>query len=146
MDQEYLSLDEVPYGNILLATRTVLEQRLPFFPKGACQYTGRLLSSLRPIITLDEVAGVFQHPEVKGTKNHAWAYDRERKLYIDLTLDQFLENAPKVAILQDSTSLLQRKDSLTAGVNSVPSEIYFTEETLVRLINAIADENDTLLG
>lgn len=137
---KYIKPSTLPYGSILEATRNVLEIRIKDFPNQGCQFTSRLLSSLRPIVTLDEVGGYFRHSSVQGTKNHVWVEDKQRGLYIDLTLDQFLDRAPRVAIMKNTSPVLIQSPTIHAGAINVPTEKYFTEEGLTAMINMIADE------
>jgi len=64
---------------------------------------------LKALLSLDEVAGVHVS-DTDPRFFHAWNYDRKRRLYIDLTFDQF-EGEPDraaVTILPDDTRHLIR--------------------------------------
>jgi len=106
-----LSLEnEVPYYSTLLDIRKFLEQNIGVFPIHSCQHSTRML---KQILDLKQVAGYY----LPLNKWHAWSYDLNLKLYIDLTMDQFSEEHDKIMILPKENLFL--KSDLAATSNNL---------------------------
>lgn len=78
-----------PYRHELYLARDFLERNVEEFPDRKCDFTSRFLRNANP--SLLEVAGYYIFPDEKRKWQHVWNYDFQRKLYIDLTMDQFNE-------------------------------------------------------
>lgn len=92
--QEMLTL---PYLPRLQEIRSVLEMVLGSrgFPKDFCIDAAKIVSKE---LDLDLVRGYKVH-EDQSEEAHAWNYDSERRLYVDLTYDQF-GNFPPVLVFK----------------------------------------------
>ncbi|GEM_PF-5037300 len=96
---------EVPYYAKLVEIRGVLEDATEFrFPYNCCQNASRVVQRvLGTQFRVEEVAGAYQPNEnYSEWRHHAWNYDAERKLFIDLSLDQFFLGFPSVVVMDVS--------------------------------------------
>ena len=76
--------------------REVCEQYVPGFPGERCLIPARVLSI---VLSFTELSGTF------NGKGHAWAFDEDRNLYIDLSADQFSKHYPKVFVTKVPCSM-----------------------------------------
>jgi len=97
---------KVPYYSELVNLRIILEDSLPNFPELRCQHSTRVVNR---ILGLEERAGYYKPLDLW----HAWNYDPNQGLYIDLTMDQFSGDHEPITILRDNTSLLSADDERT---------------------------------
>lgn len=95
---------DVPYMRELKKIRDVLEDKLLFYPSSDCQVATRVIHEL---VGLEEKAGRYVSDSHLGNRWHAWNYDPELKLYIDLSQDQFPDCADPICILPEDTPLLE---------------------------------------
>ena len=93
---------KLPYFKKLIKIRNVLEKRLKNFPIGCCNETSRII---KKTIGLEEVAG--DYIEKNNLILHAWNYDKENRLYIDLTHDQFEPFKTKISIFPLNINFLK---------------------------------------
>jgi len=150
---------EVPYLEQIRRIRTVLEHTLSYFPSDRCDYSARVVKTLVP--DLKEVAGEYR----PWQRWHAWNYDRERGLYVDLSFDQFapipdevkdLENIPStvtidgffgvhfqgVTIFPKKTSLLRTINSRTHNQRSRDDNVFVDDvERICRIYSEIYSKN-----
>ena len=87
-----------------------------YYPQQCCQIASRkVANALGERFGVEEIAGYY----TVGMMRHAWNYDVQRGLYIDLTLDQFYEGFPQVTLLPATVhSLLRANGSLTYMVRT----------------------------
>ena len=92
---EILPLSEVkklPYYEELVKVRQAAKYVLQNFPDSACCECTR---ATHLFTGLEEVAGNYTI-KIRGRRLfrrwHAWNYDKERGLYVDITQDQFIES------------------------------------------------------
>ena len=107
---EYISPKRLPYSAQLYTIREVLENQFQVFladrkfPDRCCIETTRLVST---VLGLEQVAGEY----TPHRTTHAWNYDPDRGLFIDLTQDQFpspfWNRIPKIAVLPIDTRRLK---------------------------------------
>jgi len=125
----------LPYYSQLVSIRESLEQapelQFPYrFPTTCCQNATRLVSkALDPEFIISELSGGYRFGEnLDHYLHHAWNYDPERNIYLDLTLDQFFLEFPPIAIFPSSLPFLkemyvyterQRKTKEYLGVNRI---------------------------
>lgn len=103
--KDIIELNDLPYKNILIQLRQFMEENYPDFPNKYCHDVAKVIENLA---LLDEVAGDFVARD--GTVHeHGWNYDKTRRLYIDITQDQFRETRDKIVILPDETEKLVPK-------------------------------------
>ncbi len=98
---------ELSYFEELGAIRAELEGEYMFYPSHCCEKAGRTVRQvLGERYGLEEVAGYYR----PTMERHAWNYDAQRGLYIDLTLDQFFLEFPAVALVPEveGDTLLRR--------------------------------------
>lgn len=100
--------NEVPYYKNLVNIRSFLEKNLENFPILRCQHTTRFL---KKGLGLNEVAGYY-FP--RGAW-HAWSYDPDLGLYIDLTMDQFSKSHSPIMILPKENSLIKSHPTQTSN-------------------------------
>jgi hypothetical protein len=117
----------VPYYNRLVQIRTILEEALTGFPEDWCCETAQVVSA---DLGLNEIIG-YHCPRRKKNSifraYHVWNYDSERKLYIDLTHDQF-GDFPPIFIF---SSLQEQKLEQKKGKN------IFHPETVDKIITRL---------
>jgi hypothetical protein len=90
--------DEVatlPYFPELLRAQKALEVHVPYFPKFRCPESTRV--GTRRIPELEELAGIFCAGPYADC--HAWNYDPERNLIVDLSHRQYLPIVPGITVL-----------------------------------------------
>jgi hypothetical protein len=109
---EQISPRTLPYFDQLVLVRRFLEQDKegnPAYPRNGCQDATRLINYTAG---LEEYAGWFIYQDIDLRKLnldkcwHAWNYDAERRLYIDLSMDQF-GVFRSIEVLPEDTSLLE---------------------------------------
>jgi hypothetical protein len=103
-----MNKNEVPYYETLVNLREFLENNVPAFPFLRCQYSSRVLSK---VLGLKQPAGYYMPMNIW----HAWSYDNNLKLYIDLTMDQFNENHNKIMILPKENPWIVSHPTLTSN-------------------------------
>ena len=110
--QPRYALIEVPYRKELVAIREVLENVFPLFPTNFCNHANDLVQR---VLGLEKLSGDFIYwaqPKERedialGDKeSHSWNYDPKRKLYVDITQDQFDPNLPKITLMHEDTNVL----------------------------------------
>jgi len=115
---ETISPITLPYFDKLVTVRRFLEQDKegnPRFPYLGCQDATRLVHYTAG---LEEQAGWFIQQDVDLRKLnldkgwHAWNYDSERRLYVDLSMDQFGDYR-SIEVLPEDTHLLEFTDKNT---------------------------------
>ncbi len=104
---------DVPYFNELVAIRESLEEAVNgvngkgVFPKNSCTLAA---NAVQHVLKIPRVDGYFEG-WLYGT--HAWNWDSERKLFIDIAMDQYHGVTEKVVILPDTTEVLRYVPDLT---------------------------------
>lgn len=92
--------------SILGHIREALERKVGGFPRNCCQVASRVV---RELTGLEQIAGCH----VPSNTGHAWNYDPQYGIYVDLTFDQFDRLADPVLILPEDTPLLRPDDRVT---------------------------------
>jgi len=139
------ALEQLPYFYDLLHIRETLEATVPRFPEQCCRIASRVVSSL---LSLSEVEGEYEPGEQlippyddHYVRKHAWNYDHKRRLFIDLTQDQFAE-LPGIVVLPDTTSILSMSFLPTMELREMPNSSCYRrvnlEELLARLRTELA--------
>ncbi len=123
--------NEVPYYEELVNIRSFLEKNLENFPTLRCQHTARFL---KKELGLKEVAGYY----IPLQDYHAWSYDSELKLYIDLTMDQFSQTHNKIIILPVENIWLKSHPNLTSNHLMTPDSHF--EPKIEYLLNRFKEE------
>ncbi len=105
--------EDLPYFGELQKIRASLEKGANNYPYNGCSHASRVVNLITGI---REVAGSFTFKYCYGSPTdiiheewHAWNYDQERGLYIDLSADQFgdfpkifITKRPKRSVYQES--------------------------------------------
>jgi len=100
----------VPYYPVLCIIRQELEQAYDNYPEWKCQHATRAVAHvLAETYALKEVAGIY----VPEPSWHAWNYDPELKICVDLSMDQFPGHPTKITILAATTPLLKKDHKRT---------------------------------
>jgi len=101
----------IDYYPELEEIRGALETTVHNFPYSSCYIAAHVVQK---ILGLQLVGGRYI-PTGSNWQSfgHAWNYDSQRGLYIDLTQDQFSADRPKIGILPDSTDILQKMWTLS---------------------------------
>jgi hypothetical protein len=87
---------DIPYYGDLVLLRRYMEEGIYRFPSRKCRQSTRILKKTHGF---EEVAGHYVHED--GARFwHAWNYDLERNLWIDLTSDQFEDTPDKIIIVE----------------------------------------------
>ena len=101
-----MKISPPPYFNELKDIRAALEADKESYPYNYCSHASRVVNL---ILGLREVAGSFTFKYYYGSPTdtihrewHAWNYDPERELYVDLTADQF-GDLPKIFVTKKSS-------------------------------------------
>jgi|GEM_PF-3165053 hypothetical protein len=99
-----MSIDKrtLPYYTELIRLRSFLERKVEDFPRFKCDQTTRMIHL---ITGLEEVSGRY----VPDEDRHTWNYDADRKLFVDLTQDQYPHRG-KIVVMPASTPLLRLED------------------------------------
>ncbi|MCA9485617.1 MAG: hypothetical protein KC506_02120 [Nanoarchaeota archaeon] len=118
----YKNPDSLPYYADLVRLREVLASELTIidvdlrriFPFSCCNDSARAVYLKTG---LEEIGGYFTFSHVPELNNqmdqkHAWNYDSERNLWVDLTMKQF-GNYPEIAILKPDHRILRLDGELT---------------------------------
>ena len=106
-DDEILPIEEaikLPYYKGLVRIKRVLEKNIP--DKACCRMATRIVHLH---VGLEELSGKYTAKTYLGERlkrYHAWNYDEERGLYVDVTQDQFLETLSDIVILPCTTDVL----------------------------------------
>jgi hypothetical protein len=124
----------VPYLDLLTEARNFLEHDIPEFPILKCQVASRFVNL---VFGFEEVAGYY-HGRIDGFKNrvsesHAWSYDKTLNLYLDITIDQFTKNLPRVLITTAPHPILKPVSEFTDEQKSLLNEEL--DETLEQLVS-----------
>jgi len=90
----------------LKVIREELEAQIDGFPINACHVTTRIVSKLTGF---EEVGGVY----LPSKLFHAWNYDPVKKVYVDLSMDQFRDCTDRIVVLSMNNYLLKKTDSGT---------------------------------
>lgn len=116
---------ELPYWQKLEEIRLEFESKSLSFPRNKCQLVTRAVSL---DTKLRQVAGLY----VPERSWHAWNYDPQRRLYIDLSMDQFEEVEEKIVIIScERRDVLQRRiwDTCLQRAEPLPYRYdYFTTD------------------
>ncbi|MEI6849839.1 MAG: hypothetical protein WCK29_02260 [archaeon] len=94
--ENLIKLEQLPYARDLNLILNYLKLVFPDFPERNCQDAARITSR---VTKLRELAGYFS--EIPGQSReewHAWNYDPERKIIVDLTGKQLAEDLPEIFI------------------------------------------------
>lgn len=118
----------IPYYDELVQCRAFLEQKHDSFPDDYCQQSSKLISFVTGI---EEVAGHYRFGS--GYLWHAWSYDSNTNLHVDLTMDQFSSYNDKITLLSSSSSRLILSDKETKIHKSFNK--LFSKNDLVSLID-----------
>ncbi len=100
---------ELPYYSDLLRIRKEFEDSCIGFPYSKCALTARAVFN---DIGLLIVGGIYL-PEYSS---HVWNFDLEKKIYIDLTMDQFMGVNNPIVILPFQNDILLENEITTAGL------------------------------
>lgn len=101
----------VPDKSELLRLRELMRQSIEavmqddFFPEGCCGFAA---TALEHIYNLGYATGEYRDARDRRHP-HAWNYDSETGLYVDITLDQFPNVSDPIVILTRDTSILLPK-------------------------------------
>ncbi len=129
----------VPEKSELLLIRKLLKQSIcdvmqeDFFPDGL---SGFAAAALEHFFKLQYVSGFYQ--DRRNEKHaHAWNYDAEGELYVDITLDQFRGITEPVVVLPRDTLLLvpEHFEPCTLWSNRLCSNGQTTFAHFLRLYN-----------
>ena len=95
----------LPYMPHLLNIRRFFESqcsdfksRRRGFPKGYCHVTAGVVSH---VTGLEAVAGLYSPHRSLVSQDHGWNFDRQKRLYVDLTGDQFGDFEPIMVASQE---------------------------------------------
>ncbi len=100
---------EVPYFKTLVGLRAALAEEYMLYPHHCCVKASRKVTEMLGLqYGVQGVAGYY----IQGMMPHAWNYDVQRELFIDLTLDQFYAGFPTVAIMPEDIFLLKIDDNI----------------------------------
>ena len=105
----------IDYYPELEEIRGALEATVKDFPYSSCVIAAYVVHDT---LGLQPVSGMYA-PTGFSRFSHAWNYDQRRRLYIDLTQDQFSDARPKICVLPDSIDILQERGALSS-LFSVP--------------------------
>jgi len=97
------STTDLPYLDDLLLIRKALSLIKPDFPHLACEHSTR---SINQIIGLTETAGHYMGFHEREW--HAWNYDPERDIYIDISMTQFSDKHDDISIVTPESPLLRQ--------------------------------------
>lgn len=99
-----MSIDKrtLPYYPELVRLRSFLEREVEDFPRFKCESATRLVHL---VTGLEEVSGRY----VPDEDLHAWNYDSQRELYVDITQDQYPHRS-RIVIMPASTPILRVED------------------------------------
>lgn len=117
---EYLPRDVLHPAlyEMLLKVREALELELPGFPTNMCWYASAVANRATNLYV---VAGEYVFPD--GRRNsHFWNGTRDHQFFVDLTQDQFYPGAPRIAILDSQSSLLQEAPGIQNDTSISPAE------------------------
>jgi hypothetical protein len=106
------------------------------FPKNKCQYVSKIVSRIFNLevrngyyIIDDELVKSNEHINEKGLRKkgvilpHAWNYDKENNLYIDVTSRQFDTKNPEILILSEDTRRLFPSRTIETIANNICREL-----------------------
>ena len=128
-----LKPESLPYFRELVQIRPILSihqsarRGKQVFSHGCCNDTTRIVAALTG---LEQVGGFYTYPNFTREQKkelsiqhieHAWNHDKDRGLYIDLTLCQF-DEYPKIAIIEPSSGILMPNAKLTKKQNEMELE------------------------
>lgn len=92
------------YYNTIRSIRDILKDSLPLFPDCCCEESSHLIYRIcYKRFKLEEVSGYYLHSGKRSF--HSWNYDPTNKIYIDISMDQFAKNLPKIFIDQKTNYL-----------------------------------------
>jgi hypothetical protein len=107
---------KLPYFNVLQILQKNLHEWVPHFPSRYCVQTTRCASRLT---RLTELGGNYESfaPKIQGEYEfpvlnyplirwHAWNYDKQRGLYIDLSHHQWNNNLPQIMVFEGDTTVM----------------------------------------
>lgn len=100
---------QLPYYPNLVRIIEAFKRHFIFFPYALCSPTTRVVFLKTG---LEELAGECSLAEEQAGF-HAWNYDDERKLYVDLSLRQYSRSFPNIVALPHTTQLLTVKQLKT---------------------------------
>lgn len=117
----------LPYFRDLDVIRTRLNKAFGWFPTECCAYSSRVVASVLRDDGIQEAGGHF----VPMNRGHYWNYDPERRLYIDITLNQF-GDYPEIAILPITTELLSKTNEKTETQRT--REMHYLDKMIQELL------------
>jgi len=133
---------EVPYLEQIKRIRTILEHTLSYFPSDRCDYSARVVKTLVP--GLKEVAGEYR----PWQRWHAWNYDPQRELYIDLSFDQFAPMPEEVQDLETVSDTVTIDNFLglhVQGVTIFPKDTALLKKMSSRTHNQRSRDDDNFI-
>lgn len=86
---------DLPYMQELKELHEFLSKEITNFPTHCCSISSRLV---KRIIGLQEIAGYYHYLETGYYRRHNWNYDKEHKLWIDITAQQFQKSNRPILI------------------------------------------------
>lgn len=89
---------QVPYYNDLIKIRTWFENNVSNFPNGSCRYISHVTKKYLQDYNLILKKGYIK----RNTLLHTMLYDESRDLFVDLSLDQFVDFNDKISIFKSS--------------------------------------------
>lgn len=117
---------EVPYIKELEIIRKNMEIEFPYFPATYCAFSTR---TVHKVFGLEQTAGYYNF------RIHAWNYDSEKGLYIDLTLDQFPNVKEKINVYPEDNPCFFESDSL------IQLLLNTTDEDFTRILHRYCDKD-----
>lgn len=112
-----INLEHLPYGEQLPLILGYLKLVFPEFPRKLCVDTSRLV---KRVTGIPVVAG-FTYGD-----SHAWNYDTDRGLFIDLTARQFDPELPEILVTPETNPRFSINKEYTRMANRV--KIYSYDE------------------
>jgi hypothetical protein len=100
----------------LMRIRSFLERTMGGFPSGKCYKTAKIVAELVP--DLDVAVGYFCFGGER-VSDHGWNLDRNRKLIVDLTLDQFGSGYGRVNVLPADSENFEQILLMTLRANTI---------------------------
>ena len=98
---------KIPYHFELRMLRDFLRREIREFPIWQCETTSRIVRKLTGL----EIVGREYLPVKKIPNGHVWNWDSERRLHIDLTMNQYDlytgRNTPEIVILPEENDILK---------------------------------------